>query len=83
MERPTLDVEDLRAPQSIRDERRRRLQRVLKKHIRMTEHDKKTLRNVLQKYRRRQEKLLDGYESDPDPYENTYVFYCLEAPRVC
>ena len=76
MERPTLDVVNLSSSQRLRDERRRRLQRVLKKWV-LTDNA------ALQKFRRRQKKLLDGYESDPDPYEKTYVFYCLETPRVC
>lgn len=77
--RPTLDIDNLSSSRDLKDERRLRLKRIIRK---FTKDDKAALHAVLHKFRRRQKKLLDGgYESDPDPYEETYVFYCLDTPR--
>ena len=54
--------------------------RALKKRIVLTPEEKKMSRRVLSKYRRRQERLLDDYDSDPNPYDSDYIFYCLETP---
>ena len=41
------------------------------------EHEK-TVKKLLSTYRRRQTILLGGVkDSDPDPYDPTYIFYCL------
>lgn len=75
--RPTLDVENLSLPYSVQKERKRVIKRILKLYI--SSKDRHDMRVVLRKYQRRQDRLLRGYESDPDPYDSDYVFYCLEA----
>ena len=70
--RPTLDLDNLDSPSSLVKSRRRALKRAMSRTTRASE--------VVSKYRRKQRRLLDGEsESDPDPYDPYYVFYCLDA----
>ncbi len=39
------------------------------------------IRNVLAKHRRRQTRRLGSRDEDPDPYDRTYIFYCLQGQR--
>jgi hypothetical protein len=67
---PTLDISNLESPSSLIKKRRRALKRAMDRNSQATA--------VVSKYRRKQRKLLDdSTESDPDPYDETYVFYCL------
>jgi signal recognition particle GTPase len=72
--KPLLEVIDLDSSKNLSSQRKRRMKNIFKS---ITTKESK---DVVTKYRRRQKRLLDGYESDPDPYYRTYVFYCLEIP---
>jgi hypothetical protein len=39
------------------------------------------LRTVLATYRRRQTRKLGYRYEDPNPYDETYIFYCLDGRR--
>jgi hypothetical protein len=43
--------------------------------------EKKLASRVVSRYRRQQKRLSGEKESDPDPYDSDYVFYCLEGTR--
>ena len=46
------------------------------------EHEK-SVKKLLSTYRRRQTILLGGVkDSDPDPYDPTYIFYCLPYVKM-
>jgi hypothetical protein len=72
--RPTLDVVNLNPPKSLLKKRRRALKKAIPRD--------KEMRKVVSKYRRRQVRYLDSDDddADPDPYEPSYIFYCLETP---
>lgn len=72
--KPTLEVIDLDSSKNLQSQRKRRMKQIFKG---ITTKESKA---VVTKYRRRQTHILDGYSSDPDPYETTYIFYCLETP---
>ena len=45
--------------------------------------DRSRLQYILAKYRKLQKKLLDGgCIEDPDPYVETYIFYCFKGELV-
>jgi hypothetical protein len=70
--RPTLDVENLESPSELTKKRRRTMKRAVHRSTRASD--------VVSKYRRKQRRLLDGdSDSDPDPYDPDYIFYCLDA----
>lgn len=74
--RPHLDVDNLSVPAS--------LTRSRKAHYRSrlspwTKEDKQRLYRILYTFRRKQRDLTDENVEDPDPYDPTYVFYCLST----
>jgi hypothetical protein len=73
--RPTLDVVNLSSPSRLSRERRR----AMKLHF--PREEKKMASRVVSHYRRKQKKLLGTKDSDPDPYDSDYVFFCLEGER--
>lgn len=73
--RPTLDVVHLRSSKTLLKERRRYIRSVVKANL--TKDDRRLCRDILSKYRRKQRRRSGSTESDPDPYDETYVFYCL------
>ena len=73
--RPTLDIVNLRSPTSLRRQRRKAMQ------IEIPKEEKKIVSRVLAAYRRKQRRLLGETDSDPDPYDSDYVFYCLDGER--
>lgn len=74
--KPTLNVDDLRQCEEYRKEWKRKIRELIHtdKKVRSREN------RILRKWRDKQDELL-GYEDeeDPDPYQPTYVFFCLEA----
>lgn len=60
-------------------------QRAWTKHIRsllaIPKDEEVIIRNVLAKHRRRQTRRLGSRDEDPDPYDRTYIFYCLDGRR--
>lgn len=73
--RPTLDVVNLDSPRRLQRHRRRAMKVVIPRE------EKKLASRVVSRYRRQQRRLLGEKDSDPDPYDSDYVFYCLEGPR--
>jgi len=75
-ERPTLDVDNLSCPSSLRVKRNRLIQkRIRELH---TKQERRRAGYVLTKYRAKQKALLSNvFDEDPDPYVATYVFYCF------
>jgi hypothetical protein len=73
--RPTLDVVNLESPHRLRRQRRRAMKVVIPKEV------KREVSRVVSRYRRKQKKLLGKSDSDPDPYDSDYVFFCLEGER--
>ena len=73
--RPTLDVIHLDSPRRLQRERRRAMKVVIPKE------DKKIASRVVSRYRRQQKRLSGEKDSDPDPYDSDYVFYCLDGAR--
>jgi hypothetical protein len=71
--RPTIDPESP-VPALLRKMRRNELAKRIPKY---EKKDYAKMYRVMKKYRSKQEKLLEEYESDPDPYDPSYVFYCF------
>jgi len=77
--RPTLDVEGLDDYENVH-----------KKNIileliyyDLESDNKKNIKKLLSTYRRRQTILLGGVKDpDPDPYDPTYIFYCLPYTKM-
>ena len=77
--KPELNVDDLDCPSTLQ------LQRILdfkKRFPKLTDRHKRRIRYILTKFRAKQKKMLDeGYNDpdydDPDPYDETYLFYCF------
>ena len=53
----------------------------LKNVLAIPKEDEAQIRRVLAKYRRRQTRQLGCRDEDPDPYDPSYVFYCLDGRR--
>lgn len=79
--RPTLDVTNLESPRTLRSNRRRTLRRILKAALAFSKKEKKVISKILSRLRRRQKRYLGTKDSDPDPYDPDYIFYCLEGER--
>jgi hypothetical protein len=77
--RPTIAVHGLNSSSSLLRRRRRAISKVIKSI--QNAADKEALRRVLSRYRRKQRRALGETDSDPDPYEPSYVFFCLQGPR--
>lgn len=71
--RPTLDVENLNPPKVLVCQRRLLLKTAICRG--------KGVTRIVSRWRRRQRESLESTDSDPDPYDPSYVFYCLEVPR--
>ncbi len=60
-------------------------QRAWTKHVRslivIPKNEEVIIRNILAKHRRRQTRRLGSRDEDPDPYDRTYIFYCLDGRR--
>lgn len=70
--RPTLDVVNLDSPKSLLKKRRRALKKAIPRD--------KEARKVVSRLRRRQNRALGSRDDDPDPYDPSYIFYCLDTP---
>lgn len=72
--RPTLDITNLDSPRTVQKKRQRDMKRAIRRD--------KNATTVVSKYRRKQRRLLDGdSDSDPDPYDPDYIFFCLKGER--
>jgi len=77
--RPTLDLANLRCPAAVTTTRRTAMETVLRLHS--TDADRKQIAALLRKFRSRQTRKLGYRYEDPDPYDKSYLFYCLDGRR--
>ena len=52
-----------------------------KRLLAYSKEDETKIRKVLAKYRSRQTRKLGHRDEDPNPYDSSYVFYCLDGRR--
>ena len=71
--RPKLDVMNLESPDALTKKRKAVWKKVVGPAGPIATR-------VLSKYRARQRKLLGDDTEDPDPYDERYIFYCLDSP---
>lgn len=75
--KPTLDVDNLEDHKVV-EKRRKTWKRHLKSALYISKNDKQKVAYVLHKWRKKQRELLGQKDiEDPDPFVETYVFYCL------
>jgi hypothetical protein len=74
-ERPTIDPESPCTP-LIQKIRRNEMKKRIPKY---EGSDYAKMYRTMKKYRDKQEELLDGADSDPDPFVPTYIFYCFQG----
>jgi len=79
--RPSINIHHLSASHTEGKARRKGFKCLLKTVFDLSSADRKTIRRVLSRYRRRQTRLLGARDDDPDPYATSYIFYCLDGPR--
>ena len=79
--RPTISIHGLSSSASLLRTRRKALSRAINSAHNASSSDTEILRRLLSKYRRKQRRALGGTDSDPDPYDPSYVFFCLQGPR--
>jgi hypothetical protein len=60
-------------------------QKAWARHLRtilaIPQNEEALIRNILANHRRRQTRKLGYRYEDPDPYDSTYIFYCLDGRR--
>lgn len=77
--RPTLDIDHHSHQISAR---RQKVWNLRVRHVlAIPQNEEVIIRNVLAKHRRRQTRRLGSRDEDPDPYDRTYIFYCLQGQR--
>lgn len=67
--RPTLLVEDLDCPKTLLKKRKS----AMRKHMKPAEG----ACAVVRKFREKQDRLWGRRNSDPDPFDDRYIFYCF------
>jgi hypothetical protein len=77
--KPELIVDDLDSPPALHTQR---TVDQSKRFPKLTPRSKRRIRYILTKYREKQKKMLDKVYKDPDyddpdPYDETYLFYCF------
>ena len=75
--KPRLVVNGSYAPSSRTIARDRLVASVLKRPA----EDEATIRKILANHRRRQTRKLGKRNEDPDPYDPSYIFFCLDGRR--
>jgi hypothetical protein len=78
--RPTLHTEGL-TPNALVKQRQKAFERRRLSLLNLSEEDEHIYRQVLSTHRARQTRRLGRRDSDPDPYDSDYIFYCLETSR--
>lgn len=76
--RPTVDTNGSARGASARQKEWTRHLRTI---LAIPEKEETLIRNILANHRRRQTRKLGYRYEDPDPYESTYIFYCLDGRR--
>jgi hypothetical protein len=77
--RPTLDT--LHYSNRIASRREKVWNLRVRHLLAIPQNEEVIIRNVLAKHRRRQTRRLGSRDEDPDPYDRTYIFYCLQGQR--
>lgn len=78
MEKPTLDV-DMRSNRKLVEKRKRSWNRFMKKVLDLPRKERKKASEALHTWRKKQRNLLGHRDiEDPNPFDKTYVFYCLD-----
>lgn len=78
MDKPTLDVTTLDDHKVVK-KRQKAWKKMMKTVLAIPKDDRKKIASVLHKWRKKQRKLLESDNiEDPHPFENNYVFYCLD-----
>jgi len=73
--KPTLDTKDLTQCAEHQREWKRKVRELIHADKRVRSRENR----ILRKWRDKQDELLGYDDEDPNPYQPTYVFYCLEA----
>jgi hypothetical protein len=77
MEKPIIDV-NTRGDDKLIKKRKKAWKRQLKEILNTPKKEKRKVSEILHTWRKKQRKLLDSRDiEDPDPFVQTYVFYCL------
>lgn len=77
--KPEINVDDLDCPTALRTQRSVEFK---KRFPKPTNRHKRRIRYILTKFRAKQKEMLDkvykdAEYDDPDPYDETYLFYCF------
>lgn len=59
----------------------RRWRVIVKTVIKKNSEDRKKTNKVIYRWRVKQQKSIGYKDEDPDPYDPSYVFFCLEGER--
>lgn len=79
--RPTIHTEGL-TPNALVKQRQKLFEHRLEKLLNPSPEETRVYRQVLSTHRARQTRRLGSRrDSDPNPYDPSYIFYCLETPR--
>jgi hypothetical protein len=78
--RPTLHTENLTSNALVK-QRQKLFEHRLEKLLNVSPEETRMYRQVLSTHRARQTRRLGRRDSDPNPYDSDYIFYCLETPR--
>jgi hypothetical protein len=76
--RPTIDTNGSFRGASAREKAWRHRMQVI---LAIPKEEEDVIRKVLAAHRRRQTRKLGYRYEDPDPYDPSYLFYCLEGRR--
>lgn len=57
------------------------MKRAIKAVLDFSKKEKKIVSKIISRLRRRQKRYLGTKDTDPDPYDPDYIFYCLEGER--
>lgn len=52
-----------------------------KRILAYSKEEEAQIRRILASHRRRQTRKLGHRDEDPDPYDSSYIFYCLDGRR--
>lgn len=76
--RPIVDV-DVEGDRKLEEKRKKEWKKHMKAVLYISKTEKQRVSYVLHKWRKKQRKLLGKKDiEDPDPFTETYVFYCLD-----
>lgn len=76
--RPIVDV-DVEGDRKLEEKRKKEWKKHMKAVLYISKTEKQRVSYVLHKWRKKQRKLLDQKDiEDPNPFDETYVFYCLD-----